>query len=78
VSAIAPPRRPGVRYPKFADKFARLDFEADPLPVIALYPIPEPVALHDLEIDVAGLNCRRQAVPGRLAPSCPDTRCASH
>ena len=57
--------REGVRYPKFADKFARLDFEADPIPVIALYPIPEPIGVDDLEIQVAGLDCKRRAISWR-------------
>jgi DMSO/TMAO reductase YedYZ molybdopterin-dependent catalytic subunit len=48
----------GVRYPKFADKFARLDFSTQPMPVIALYPIPAPVALCELELSVAGLDCQ--------------------
>lgn len=49
--------REGVRYPKFADKFARLDFGADPMPIIALYAIPDPIPLTSLELSVAGLDC---------------------
>ena len=37
--------REGVRYPKFAASLRRLDFESAVMPVIALDPIPEPVAL---------------------------------
>lgn len=48
----------GVRYPKFADKFARLDFGGATMPVIALYPIPEPVELRELALSVAGLDCQ--------------------
>jgi hypothetical protein len=70
-STIAVSRRAGVRYPKFADKFARLDFEADPLPVIALYPIPEPLDLGQLEIDVAGLDCKRRAIPWAACADLP-------
>ncbi|MEA2642765.1 MAG: hypothetical protein QOF51_4159 [Chloroflexota bacterium] len=54
--------REGVRYPKFADKFARLDFDTEPMPVIALYRIPEPVALADLTLSVAGLDCAERAI----------------
>ncbi len=50
--------REGVRYPKFADKFARLDFESAPMPVIALYPIPKSVELDDIELDITGLDCQ--------------------
>ncbi len=48
----------GVRYPKFADKFARLDFASATMPVIALYPIPEPVELRALSLSAAGLECQ--------------------
>lgn len=54
--------REGVRYPKFADKFARLDFGADPMPVIALYAIPDPIPLSSLELSVAGLDCSPQTL----------------
>ena len=49
-------RREGIKPPKFADQFARIDFESEPLPVLCLYPIPEPVALEDLRIGVCGLD----------------------
>ena len=48
----------GVRYPKFAGKFARLDFTSDPMPVISLFPIPDPVELQTLDLSVAGLDCQ--------------------
>lgn len=54
--------REGYRYPKFADKFARLDFEAELMPVIALYPIPDPVLLESLDVSIAGLECKPQIV----------------
>ncbi len=66
--------REGVRYPKFADKFARLDFEAPLMPVIALYPIPEPLALHDLEMAVAGLDCKRRSVAWHACTELPRYR----
>ena len=51
-------RREGIRPPKFADQFAKIDFEAEPLPVLCLYPIPEPVVLESLKISVCGLEGR--------------------
>lgn len=54
--------REGIRPPKFADRFARLDYDADPMPVIALYPIPEPIALDDLVITISGLDCTPRRV----------------
>ncbi|HUK57083.1 MAG TPA: molybdopterin-dependent oxidoreductase [Nitrospiria bacterium] len=49
-------RREGIKPPKFADQFARIDFEAEPLPVLCLYPIPGPVGLESLRISVCGLD----------------------
>jgi DMSO/TMAO reductase YedYZ molybdopterin-dependent catalytic subunit len=55
--ATAMPARSGVHFPKFADRFALLDFEAEPMPAISLYPVPRPVALHDLSLTFVGLDC---------------------
>lgn len=49
-------KREGINYPKFTDKFARMDFEADPMPVLCLYPIPERIALEHLSLEVCGLE----------------------
>ncbi len=54
--------REGIRPPKFANRFARLDYDAYPMPVIALYPIPDPIDLESLELQVSGLDCARRAV----------------
>lgn len=48
--------RKGINPPKFADKFFRLDFESEPMPVISLYPIPNPVELNAVRIDICGLE----------------------
>ncbi len=45
-------KREGVNYPKFADKFAAMDFEADPLPVLTLYPIPPSIPLDKLSLEI--------------------------
>ncbi|MBI3620783.1 MAG: molybdopterin-dependent oxidoreductase [Nitrospirae bacterium] len=55
-------KRDGVKYPKFANKFSRIDFEAEPLPVLCLYPIPAPVALNALKLSVCGLDGKRRSV----------------
>jgi DMSO/TMAO reductase YedYZ molybdopterin-dependent catalytic subunit len=52
----------GIRPPKFAHKFHRIDFEAGPMPVLSLFPPPEPVALAELAIDVCDLDCRPRSV----------------
>ncbi|MBI3810814.1 MAG: molybdopterin-dependent oxidoreductase [Nitrospirae bacterium] len=51
-------RREGIKPPKFADQFAKIDFEAEPLPILSLYPIPEMVLLESLKISVCGLDGR--------------------
>jgi DMSO/TMAO reductase YedYZ molybdopterin-dependent catalytic subunit len=52
-----PIEREGARYPKFADKFALLDFGMSPMPAISLYPIPERISLSSYVIDFVGLDC---------------------
>ena len=49
--------RPYVNYPKFKDQFAAMDFEAEPLPILSLFPMPARLALADWEMsltDIAG------------------------
>jgi DMSO/TMAO reductase YedYZ molybdopterin-dependent catalytic subunit/nitrogen regulatory protein PII len=48
--------REGIFQPKFADKFFRIDFEAAPLPILCLYPIPSSLALEEVTLDLAGLE----------------------
>jgi DMSO/TMAO reductase YedYZ molybdopterin-dependent catalytic subunit len=55
-------RREGIKPPKFADQFARIDFEAEPMPVLCLYPIPEPVSLEALRLSVCGLDLKPRTV----------------
>ncbi len=49
-------KREGITPPKFAGKFAMIDFEAEPLPILCMYPIPEPVALESLKMSICGLD----------------------
>lgn len=59
--------REGIRPPKFAEHFALIDFDAEPMPVLSLYPPPPVVTAPSLCIEVCGLDCR----PRRLAwPDC--------
>jgi DMSO/TMAO reductase YedYZ molybdopterin-dependent catalytic subunit len=57
--------REGIRPPKFADKFDTLDFESWPMPSISLYPVPEPIELNDLSIEIVGLDCKPLSLPWR-------------
>ena len=71
---ITPVKREAVRPPKFADKFKQLDFDAMPLPAISLYPLPRPVELQKLVIDVNDLDCDPRAVPGPRPSRCRSSR----
>ncbi len=33
--------REGINYPKFKDQFAAMDFEAETMPVLSLFPMPD-------------------------------------
>lgn len=55
-------KREGIRPPKFSSQFARIDFESEPMPVLCLYPVPEPVSLESLEISVCGLDANPRFV----------------
>ncbi|HLB02726.1 MAG TPA: hypothetical protein VJM77_06295, partial [Nitrospiria bacterium] len=65
------PKREGINYPKFADKFFRLDFEASPMPVLCLYPIPPPVALEDLRIEICPLEKHPRPITWKALDSLP-------
>ena len=54
------PKREGVIYPKFRDQFAVADFDANPMPVLSLYPIPGERALSELEIQTCGVTGERR------------------
>ena len=55
-------KREGITPPKFAKKFARIDFEAEPMPVLCLYPIPEPVALDSFRLFTCGLDLKPHSI----------------
>ena len=67
-------RREGIKPPKFADKFARIDFDAEPLPILCMYPIPEPVALASLKISVCGLDGKPRFVSWAALDDLPRVR----
>lgn len=49
-----PSERQYIHPPKFIDKFARLDFDAPLIPVIAIFPIPETAPLQEHTITACG------------------------
>ncbi len=66
--------REGVKYPTFADQFATIDFEADPLPILCLFPIPEQVSLEESSIGLCGLDCLPRTVAWTDLSSLPRVR----
>lgn len=58
-------KREGINYPKFKDQFAAMDFDAEPMPVLSLFPMPARRALAEWKLlltDVAG-GCRTVGWP---------------
>ncbi len=52
------PQREGIRPPKFADKFYKLDFESNPMPVISLFKIPESQELESFSLELCGTDLK--------------------
>jgi DMSO/TMAO reductase YedYZ molybdopterin-dependent catalytic subunit len=48
--------RTGINYPKFKDQFAAMDFEAEPLPVLSLFPMPEPRTMDEWSLTFEDLD----------------------
>jgi DMSO/TMAO reductase YedYZ molybdopterin-dependent catalytic subunit len=67
-------KREGITPPKFADKFARIDFDAEPLPVLCMYPIPEPLPLESLTISACSIDEQPKLVPWSDLASLPRIR----
>ena len=62
IASRAASRRAGIRPPKFADKFALLDFDAEPMPVISMFEPPLPYALDDVSVLVRGEDLRPRSL----------------
>ncbi|MBM2826791.1 MAG: putative family nitrogen regulatory protein, partial [Dehalococcoidia bacterium] len=63
--------RKGINYPKFADKFALLDFDTEPMTDISLCPVPAHLSPDQLHISVSGLECKSQIISWSLCSSLP-------
>lgn len=55
-------KREGINYPGFKDQFALMDFEAEPMPALSLFPLPEPRELREWEITLTGLAGERCSI----------------
>lgn len=56
-------KREGIRPPKFADKFALLDFEAPVAPVISMFAPPSQLRLDDVSIGIRGEDLKYADIP---------------
>ena len=52
-------KREGINYPKFKDQFAVIDFEAEPMPVLSLFPAPPALRLEEATLTLTGLAGER-------------------
>ena len=64
----------GINYPKFKDQFAAMDFEAEPMPVLSLFPMPDVSPLDDWEVLLTGAGGQRRLVCGRELRDLPEQR----
>lgn len=55
-------KREGINYPKFKDQFAVMDFEAEPMPVLSLFPFPQESRLEDWTFTITGVMGERRQV----------------
>lgn len=67
-------KRDGIRPPKFADKFFRIDFESEPMPVLSLYPVPPSLALDEVRLELAGLEQHPRLLPWSAFKELPRVR----
>ncbi|TAJ97521.1 MAG: hypothetical protein EPO39_19275 [Candidatus Manganitrophaceae bacterium] len=63
--------RQGIIPPKFADKFFRIDFEAAPLPILCLYPMPPSLPLEEVALDLCGLEQHPRLVSWSMLQELP-------
>lgn len=57
-------KRDGINYPKFKDQFALMDFEAEPMPTLSLFPAPKAHGLGEWKITLTGLAGERHSIGG--------------
>ena len=52
-------KREGINYPKFKDQFAVMDFEAEPMPVLSLFPMPDAPPIEEWQVTLTGVMGER-------------------
>lgn len=67
-------KRVGINYPKFKDQFAVMDFDAEPMPVLSLFPMPQPARIEDWCVTVTGVMGERVPVGWEALRTLPRIR----
>ena len=67
-------KREGINYPKFKDQFALMDFEAEPMPALSLFPVPTAPGLGEWEITLTGVAGERRSLGGQELQELPRVR----
>ena len=67
-------KREGINYPKFKDQFALMDFEAEPMPALSLYPVPKACELKEWEVTLTGLAGERCSIGREVLRKLPRVR----
>lgn len=67
-------KREGINYPKFKDQFSLMDFEAEPMPALSLYPVPKSCELKDWQLTLTGLAGERIAIDRQVLRKLPRVR----
>lgn len=57
-------KRQGINYPRFKDQFAMMDFEAEPMPALSLFPLPKACPLREWRLMLTGVMGERHLVSG--------------
>jgi DMSO/TMAO reductase YedYZ molybdopterin-dependent catalytic subunit len=64
-------KREGVNYPKFKDQFAVMDFEAEPMPVLSLFPMPAARSIEELRVTLTDVMGQRRTLDWPQLQSLP-------
>ena len=67
-------KREGIKYPRFKDQFALMDFEAEPMPALSLFPVPKPCGLGEWEVTLTGVAGERRSFRGQELQELPRVR----
>ena len=67
-------KREGINYPKFKDQFAVMDFDAEPMPVLSLFPMPDATEIDDWQVTLAGVMGERVMLGWRDLGQLPRVR----